>query len=232
MKDHRMADLSLWNGIDLDAIGKSLPPDFLQCFKEVLAEKLPDFKQSCEFLKMVDTICRLWDKIPEQCRKKPNKRLTKSVLRNLTDLEPNEETLREMFANLLAGSMDTRRSDQAHPAYATVIASLSEDDAKCLQALWENKAVSAIRSRNTNIDTYQYYIQKSHALNETQLSSMIDRLEAQGLIDTESSGFASSYNGDESFPRIRKDYNLEEHQGQNLKITLTSYGRAFMQAVT
>jgi hypothetical protein len=70
-------------------------------------------------------------------------------------------------------------------------------------------------------------------LNQTDISSRIDRLEAQGLIDTESKlVLADGYLHDESFSSIINENNLPKDKGGRIKITLTSYGRAFMEAVT
>jgi abortive infection alpha-like protein len=42
----------------------------------------------------------------------------------------HEETLRDMYANLLAASMDTRTANGAHPAFVEIIRQLTPDEAK------------------------------------------------------------------------------------------------------
>lgn len=45
----------------------------------------------------------------------------------------HEETLREMYANLLAASMDTRTATGAHPAFVEIIRQLTPDEARLLR---------------------------------------------------------------------------------------------------
>jgi hypothetical protein len=45
----------------------------------------------------------------------------------------HEETLRDMYANLLAASMDTRTAAGAHPAFVEIIKQLTPDEARLLQ---------------------------------------------------------------------------------------------------
>jgi hypothetical protein len=45
----------------------------------------------------------------------------------------HEETLREMYANLLAASMDTRTANGAHPAFVEIIRQLTPDEARILR---------------------------------------------------------------------------------------------------
>lgn len=47
----------------------------------------------------------------------------------------HEETLREMYANLLAASMDTRTANGAHPAFVEIIRQLTPDEARILRLL-------------------------------------------------------------------------------------------------
>src|SRR6266571_2645882 len=45
----------------------------------------------------------------------------------------HEETLRDMYANLLAASMDTRTATCAHPAFVEIIRQLTPDEARLLR---------------------------------------------------------------------------------------------------
>lgn len=46
-----------------------------------------------------------------------------------------EESLREMYANLLAASMDADRAPDAHPAFVSILEQLSPDEALLLQSI-------------------------------------------------------------------------------------------------
>lgn len=45
----------------------------------------------------------------------------------------HEETLREMYANLLANSLDARTAEIAHPAFVDIVKSMSPDEARIMQ---------------------------------------------------------------------------------------------------
>src|SRR5207245_353571 len=47
----------------------------------------------------------------------------------------HEEALRDMYANLLAASMDTRTASGAHPAFVEIIRQLTPDEAKLVRLL-------------------------------------------------------------------------------------------------
>lgn len=62
--------------------------------------------------------------IPEEYRQEPDPRILKQTL-NEVDAVFDEPMLKEMFANLLAKSMDKRTSNEVHPHYINVIKSLT-----------------------------------------------------------------------------------------------------------
>lgn len=57
----------------------------------------------------------------------------------------SQEELREMYANLLAASMDSTRSDKAHPAYASIIQQLSSDEALILSDILSSGDVTLMQ---------------------------------------------------------------------------------------
>ncbi len=60
----------------------------------------------------------------------------------------HEETLREMYANLLAASMDKRTANGAHPAFVEIIRQLTPDEARILRLFAEkNRAFPLITVR-------------------------------------------------------------------------------------
>lgn len=72
-----------------------------------------------------------------------------------------EETLRELYANLLATSMDRDRAHNAHPSFVEILKQLSPDEAKILSVLKVardmHQGIAAITIRETvdADDTYQ-----------------------------------------------------------------------------
>jgi len=60
----------------------------------------------------------------------------------------HEETLREMYANLLAASMNKATASSAHPAFAEIIRQLVPDEARVLSYLSLHRSVPLITARN------------------------------------------------------------------------------------
>jgi hypothetical protein len=78
------------------------------------------------------------------------------ALQQISYCMDNEE-LREMYANLLAASMDERVKNGIHPSYVNIIAQLSPDEAKILRWFADNdKPMPIVRSRKTGLNTMIY----------------------------------------------------------------------------
>lgn len=69
------------------------------------------------------------DAIPPERRIEPN---TQVALKALSESQAciEEPRLREMFANLIASSMDAERAGKTHPSFATIISNLNSFDAQ------------------------------------------------------------------------------------------------------
>ena len=181
--------------------------------------------------------------IPEENRVFPNMRIAKNVFENVIDLEPNEETLREMFANLLAGSMDNRKSEGVHPDYARLIAGLSEEDAKFLVRLFKEKRIPSLFVREySDEEGFKSLLNKN--LTEGYTTD-IYWLEAKGLLnrkgglfqhDPDNEGHLKPNQYTEVVQRLEEQAEANK-TGHRIKtnpnlLALTPDGEAFMQAVT
>lgn len=62
------------------------------------------------------------------------------------------EELRELYANLLASSMDSKTTNNTHPSFVEIIKQLSSSDAKLLGAFSYTDAEPAVRIRNMRED--------------------------------------------------------------------------------
>lgn len=62
----------------------------------------------------------------------------------------NNEELRNMYANLLASSMNASVKDGVHPSFVEIIKQLSPDEAKLLKALYEFSIIPVITVRYNN----------------------------------------------------------------------------------
>jgi|GEM_PF-1192849 len=86
----------------------------LECFQDELQEKAA--------------------KIPEKCMQSPNLTIAGPTLEALK-YTFDEESIREMYVNLLTSSMDTRYNDTIHPGFVDIIKQLTPDEAKMLAVL-------------------------------------------------------------------------------------------------
>lgn len=74
------------------------------------------------------------DKIPEEKRKSPEPEIAVPLLQALTYTAQNE-TLREMYINLLANSMNTDKNNIVHPSFVEIIKQMNSLDAKVFDKL-------------------------------------------------------------------------------------------------
>lgn len=70
--------------------------------------------------------------VPPECIETPKPNVAGPALEALR-YTGHEESLREMYANLLAASIDTRTAQGAHPAFVEIIKQLTPDEARLLK---------------------------------------------------------------------------------------------------
>ena len=95
--------------------------------------------------------------IPEGCQQEPDKRITIPALE--ANAYTDDETLRSMFANVIAKSMDKRYLGASHPAFVNIIQQLRPEEALLLKTtpiLKGNSAVCAIRLQKKSIPPSEY----------------------------------------------------------------------------
>jgi len=76
------------------------------------------------------------ERIPEQHRAEPSPTVAGPAIEAMR-FAGSEPELRELFANLLAASMDARTAATAHPAFVEIIKQLTPDEARILKYLSE-----------------------------------------------------------------------------------------------
>jgi hypothetical protein len=83
------------------------------------------------------SVSKKLENIPEERIQTPDPHIAGPALESLKYTGENE-TLREMFANLIANSMDSETAKNAHPAFVDVIKSMTSDEAKILKIFVPN----------------------------------------------------------------------------------------------
>jgi hypothetical protein len=173
-------------------------------------------------------------------------RIAKGVLENVINLEAHETTLQEMFANLLAGSMDNRKSEGVHPSYAKIISELSEEDARFLKILNQERMVLFLIVYDLN-ENKSHYVYKD-TLNYSNIDNpglIFDTVIHQGLVSQNSIHQKESYSIDilneavkwfnETEPSTLNTLNIVDRKNVSINrylMELSIKGQHFMKAVT
>ncbi|MFZ4455507.1 MAG: DUF4393 domain-containing protein [Bacteroidales bacterium] len=132
------------------------------------------------------------ENIPNERRKSPEPEIAVPLLQALTYTAQNE-TLREMYMNLLANSMDTEKEKTVHPSFVEIIKQMNSLDAKVFNKLSQDNKYQriinpSIGTKNTNKffigATPEWYIGWTiEGYNEFDVSASFVRLSKFGLID-------------------------------------------------
>ncbi|QQP71184.1 DUF4393 domain-containing protein [Carnobacterium sp. CS13] len=157
-------------------------------FNESTADKRYEAQINREKSHLVDSANKIaveLGKIPEDCIQEPRENIIKPALEALKTYN-SEEELREMFAKLIASSMDSRMNNSAHPSFVEMIKHLSPADAQNLKIIYEEDSgiptakIDIISNENTmktvfselflaNPDIFDQSIQSSSLINLDRL---------------------------------------------------------------
>jgi len=139
-----------------------------------------------------DGINKRLEKIPEEQRKSPDPEIAVPLMQALTYTAQNE-TLREMYLNLLANSMDSSKDKEVHPSFVELIKQMNTLDAKVFDQLSQNKGyqktinpfVTIKADRKTFIDaTPEWFLGWTiSGFDIFDISSSIIRLSKFGLVE-------------------------------------------------
>ena len=91
-----------------------------------------------------------FEKIPEEKRKTPEPEIAVPLMQALTYTAQNE-TLREMYLNLLANSMSTDKDKDVHPSFVELIKQMNSLDAKVFDKLSSVKGYQKTINPNISI---------------------------------------------------------------------------------
>lgn len=86
--------------------------------------------------------------VPPECIATPKPNVAGPALEALR-YSGHEESLREMYANLLAASMDIRTAQGAHPSFVEIIKQLTPDEARLLQLFAKPRPLPLVTVRKT-----------------------------------------------------------------------------------
>ena len=159
----------------------------------------------------------------------------------------DSEELRNMYANLLANSMNSVVKNEVHPGFVEIIKQLSPDEAKILKELYLKKVIPVITIRYENeqgegIDIFKEFsdiAEKANCEEKIEINKYFDNLKRLGLIDKEKGEFLvneSLYEplkcneyikSLEKIPENLKKQGYTKYVVQESFIRMTKYGEVF-----
>lgn len=96
------------------------------------------------------------EKVPEERITTPPPNVAGPAIEALR-FSGDDETLREMFANLIATSLDKKTATEAHPSFVDIIKNISADEGKILQLFTHSQPIAVIDVK-MNIPTGGFHV--------------------------------------------------------------------------
>lgn len=172
-------------------------------------------------------------KIPEEKLTEPEPYVAVPALQQLS-YSLDSEDLREMYANLLASSMNIDKKTSVHPAFVDIIKQLCPDEAKLLKYLSDKDDqplidIHLIQSKNRE---YSISLQNFTSIadgiceNSLKISFYLDnlaRLKLLDISDDRSLADDSEYKPLENHPLVKQIMNVQLPEGKSYEIKRHSF---------
>jgi|SRR5450830_199522 len=157
----------------------------------------------------------------------------------------HEESLSDMYANLLAAAMDKKTANGAHPAFVEIIKQLTPDEAKLIAYFLEPLPfpLVAVRAESKEVGKGGYDVavnislfgQKANLTLPEQTPTYLDNLGRLGLIDIQpkysyiDATIYEELEGSEQIEVFRQHVLKKEHNFNLIRgaVTLTNLGKQF-----
>jgi hypothetical protein len=194
-----------------------------------------------------NSVAKKLENVPEEQIQTPDPHVAGPALESLKYTGQNE-TLREMFANLIANSMDSETAKNAHPAFVDIIKSMTSDEAKLLKIFFPDvyKPIIDVKLKMKKGDGGEHNLLYNHSIIGQQagcehldlVPNYIDNLCRLGLLTMPSGRHLIGKNaydvitGTEEYKIFKAKYENENTTTIEIKkyIELTKLGAQFRQA--
>lgn len=201
---------------------------------------------------VVDGVNKRLENIPEEQRKTPEPEIAVPLIQALSYTAQNE-TLREMYLNLLANAMDSSMDKTVHPSFVELIKQMNSTDAKVFEKLSSvkgyqkalNPSIAIKNQRKVFIGaTPEWFVGwKIDGFDIFEISSSIIRLSKFGLVELMFDRTAGKDSYDELKAHEELTAILNRYQAANLTAELevtamnsilyvNEYGKQFKSACT
>lgn len=174
--------------------------------------------------------------IPEENLQEPKMHLIGPAL-DASKYYIDSEELRNMFANLVAASVDNRKSDETHPSFVEIIKQLSPLDAHILQLFKNRSSFPSVdirlKSKNEGYKPFQNHITPLYPEKDYKLYAVsITNLQRLGLLNIDYNIFftdQSAYNfvnqhiayknAEQEIEKVKNDYQSVDFQKGTIQTT-------------
>ena len=195
-----------------------------------------------------EDFARKVESIPPENLQEPKASIASQILQGLT-FAHEEVELKELYLNLLKQSMDSRVSNQAHPAYVEILRQITSEEARLLNGILQSDGLLPIVEIRRNVNpTGGYQVLKSNIMSAfdtttkkpvviADLSAKVDNWCRLGLITVSYERHLTDerlYDWVKGWPEyveLVSPHPDGEAFPKNGVLTVTSFGKAFARAV-
>ncbi|WP_394136488.1 DUF4393 domain-containing protein [Aliivibrio fischeri] len=203
------------------------------------------YSQISDFLE--NTITGKLERVPEERIITPSPHVAGPAIEALK-FTGHDETLRNMFANLIANSLDSKTAIEAHPSFVDIIRNISSDEGLILQLFTSNNEFPVIDIKYVNKKNHGYDIlhrnfsligQLASCKHPNLTANYLDNLCRLGIFDIPSDRHLSDtkvyeeITNDTLVLSLKKQFeNNENHRIDVSKkyVEVTGMGRQFINA--
>lgn len=194
-----------------------------------------------------NSVAKKLESIPEERIQTPDPHVAGPALESLKYTGENE-SLREMFANLIANSMDSETAENSHPAFVDIIKSMTSDEAKILKVFVPNiykpimdvklKMKTGVKGEHNLLENYSAIGKEAGCEHLDLVPNYIDNLCRLGLLTMPAGRHLVSENaydvltGTDEYKAFKEKYETEQTTTREHEkyIELTKWGCQFRQA--
>lgn len=186
--------------------------------------------------------------IPEKFLKEPELHIVGPAI-EASKYYIDSKELREMFANLIASSVDSRKSGITHPSFVEIIKQLSSDEAKLISLLDGKSPIPIIKLRVYSLDptditfaepliNFSVFPYEAGCVHPDSGPSYLENIERLGLVNLSYSMYSTNdhaYDAVESHPIVTGWRKTVTNLGKRLEIqqgalTRTAFGQNFYES--
>ena len=192
---------------------------------------------------IVDGVNKRFENIPEEQRKPPDPEIAVPLIQSLSYTTQNK-TLREMYLNLLANSMNTAMDKSVHPSFVEIIKQLSSPEAELLLYLSNSESYPEVCTHNSHesVEVGVYSIGsdiKSHKVKEEffnvctkfktklDINSALDNFRRLQILDIETNTKQTFESESPISLTVNKNININITHIE--KLYFTSFGIKFVE---